>query len=208
MIELLVVIAILMVLVSLAIIGFKNIATSRGVTQAAADVAGLLELSRNEAVTRQSYVWVAIQEATNSGSIEVQMIAAYSADGSTAGGTNLIPLSRLLTVRGVGLANFSSLKQETRDLFTNSSAINELTTNSAGIVFTNLPAARFTGKSTITFTPRGEAMLRGAPTSTDGFDPAIGIGLVPARGTVKASGGDDAGVILEGSTGVARVIRL
>ncbi len=208
LIELLVVIAILGILASVAVTGFKNISTSHGVGQAAADVAGILELARSEAMTRQSYVWVGIKEGTDAGVLELQMAAAYSADGTTNGGANLIPLSRIVRARNAGLTNFSALKQETRDLLTNAPAPAEFAGTTAGIVLTNFPNATF-ANTTITFTPRGEAMLRGGPAATDGFDPLIVIGLLPARGTVKdASGKDDAAVILDGSTGMARVLRL
>ncbi len=209
LIELLVVIAIIGILASVAIMGFKNIVTSHGVTQAAVDVAGILEFARSEAVSRQSYVWVGITEATNAGVLEVQMAAVYSADGTTnASSDNLVPLSRVVRARNAGLTNFSALKQGTRDLLsTNAPTPAEFANSSAGIVLTSFPTAGFKN-TTITFTPRGEAMLRGVPTATDGFDPLIVIGLLPARGNAKdSSGKDDAAVILDGSTGMARVLR-
>lgn len=208
LVELLVVIAIIGIMATLATVGFRNISVSRGVAEAAANVTSLLEFARNEAVTRQSYVWVALQEATNNGALEVQMVAAYSADGSTTGGGNLTPLSRVLKVRNTGLTSFSALKSETKALSGGTATVEELFTSNAGITITNFPATKFLNKSTITFTPRGEAMLKGIPQSTDGFNAAIGIGLVPARGTQKFPQPDDAGVILDGSTGMARVLRL
>lgn len=207
LVELLVVIAIIGIMVSFATVGFRNISVSRGVTEAAANVAGLLEFARNEAVTRQSFVWVALQEATNNGSLEVQMAAVYSADGSTNGGGNLTPLSRVLTVKNTGLSEFSALKTETKALYGGGATVKELFTSNEGIKITNFPASQFLNKATITFTPRGEAMLKGTPLSTDGFDSVIGVGFVPARGTVKYPQPDDAGVILDGSTGMARILR-
>ena len=205
LIELLVVMAILGLLVTFSVVGFQSIGTSRGVSQAAADVAGLLEYARNEAVTRRSYVWVGLKETNISGSLEVQMAAAYSIDGTTNTGTNLTPLSRIMKVGNTGLMSYSGLRAETRDLLGSSIGVQDFSTNTRGVTF-KVGANEF--KNTITFTPRGEALLKGVPVSFDGFDPMIGIGLMPARGSVKADTSKDAAVVLDGSTGMARVLRL
>ena len=207
LVELLVVIAIIAVLASFTVTGFKNISTSHGVGQAAADVNGILELARSEAVTRQTFVWAAFRAAPNSGVLEIQMALAGSIDGTpNAAGTNLIALSRVVRARNAGLTNWTGLKSGTTGLLTNSSAPVDLG-STPGITYTNLPQAKFTN-TTVTFTPRGEAMLQGSPAATDGFTPLIGIGIVPSRGDVNdPSPKEDAAVVLDGSTGMARILR-
>lgn len=208
--ELLVVIAIMSVLASFTVNGFKNIATSHGVGQAASDAASLLELARNAAVSRQAYVWVAFKEATNAGVLEVQMVAISSADGTAnTAATNLVPLSRIVRARNCGLTNYSALKDDTRALLSPDMPTPVELSTSSGITFTNFSQSKFTNRS-ITFTPSGEAMLLGTPALTDGFNSTIGIGFVPARGNVKAAtnSSDDAAVVLDGSTGIPRVLRL
>lgn len=208
LIELLLVIAILSILVVTTVSGFKNISTSRGVTQAAADVASILELARNEAVTRQTFTWVVFKDATNAGSLELQMVALGSANGSSSAvGSNLTLLSRVVKVRNCGLVDFSSLSSGTRGQLSNNITVVNL--NTSGITYTNLAQNRFLDNKSVTFTPRGEAILKGQPSSSDGFVPNIGIGVVPARGTEKVlNSTDDAGVVLDGSTGIARTLRL
>jgi prepilin-type N-terminal cleavage/methylation domain-containing protein len=211
LVELLVVIAIIAILTSFTVTGFKNIATSHGVGQAAADVNGILELARNEAVTRQTYVWAAFREATNSGVLEIQMALAGSIDGTpNAAGTNLMALSRVVRARNVGLTNWGDLKPETQALLTNAPAPVDLG-STAGITYTNLPLAKFPSTS-ITFTPRGEAMLKGSPATADGFTPLIAIGIVPSRGdtkdpSTKENRKEDTAVVVDGSTGMSRVLR-
>jgi prepilin-type N-terminal cleavage/methylation domain-containing protein len=208
LIELLVVIAILSILVVTTVSGFKNISTSRGVTQAAADVVSILELARNEAVTRQTFTWVVFKDATNSGNLELQMVALGSANGSSsAAGSNLTMLSRVVKIRNCGLTDFSALSAGTRGQLSNNVTVTDLGTS--GITYTNLTQDRFLDNMSVTFTPRGEAILKGQPSSSDGFVPNIGIGVIPARGTQKAQNStDDAGIVLDGSTGIARTLRL
>jgi prepilin-type N-terminal cleavage/methylation domain-containing protein len=209
LIEMLVVVAIIGILGAFVVTGFHNIATSHGVGQAAADVKGILELARSEAVTRQTYVWAAFREATNSGILEIQMALAGSVDGSpNAAATNLVGLSRVVRARNAGLTNFSTLKAETRALLgSNAPAPTELLGNTAGITYTNLAQSKFTN-TTITFTPRGEAMLVGSPNATSGFTPLIVIGIVPSRGDQKdTTKKDDSAVVLDGSTGMSLVLR-
>ena len=207
LVELLVVIAILAIVASFTVTGFKNLAIAHGVGQAAADVNGILELARSEAVTRQTYVWAAFRETPNAGVLEVQMALAGSIDGTpNAAGTNLAALSRVVRARNVGLADWAGLKAETRALLTNATTPVDLGTT-AGIIYTNLPQAKFTN-TTITFTPRGEAMLAGSPASTNGFTPLMAIGIVPSRGDQKdTTKKDDSAVVLDGSTGMACVLR-
>lgn len=200
-------VAILAILTSFTVTGFKNISISHGVGQAAAEVNAMLELARSEAVTRQTYVWAAFREVPDSGVLEIQMALAGSIDGTqNAAGTNLTPLSRIVSARNVGLVNWATLKSETQALQTNT-PLEDLAGSAAGIIYTNLPQAKFAG-TTITFTPRGEAMLKGEPAASDGFTPLIAIGIVPARGDVKQTNPkDDSAVVLDGSTGMSRVLR-
>jgi len=209
LIELLTVIAIIAIVSGLAVQAVSGLTLSRGLGAAVDQSAALLELARNEAITRQSYVWVAIKEEAVDGTLEAQMAAFYSADGTTNGAAaNIVPLVKTQRIRGVGLVRFSDLRLETRNLWSANRVPNELLTNSTGLVFLVLPQTPFTNKNTITFTPRGEMMLLGQPGVNDGFDRAVALGFVPARGTTKLTNTDDAAIVLDGSTGTVRKFRM
>ncbi len=210
LLELLVVVAIIGMVSVFAVMGFRDMATSHGVGAAAADVSSILELARNEAVTRQTYVWAVFREAASNGISETQMALAGSKDGSSdASGTNLVPLSRVVRAKNVGLVRFAELQETTRNLAgTNAALVGEVLGNSNGITYTNLPGAAFAGTS-VTFTPRGEALLLGSPGVADGFDPLIGLGIVSLRGGRKETNGrDEVGVVVEGASGMTRQLRI
>lgn len=209
LIELLVVMGIIALLSTAAIVGFQSIASSRGVGQAAADVNGILELARSEAIARQTYVWVAFREEDAGAGLEIQMLLLASIDGSAnADGGNLMPLTRVVRSRGAGMINWSELNPRTQDIL--GSLLNpvDILDNADGIDYAGSSQRQFS-KTTITFTPGGEALLLGEPLITSGFTPLISVGVVAARGSEKATGkNDDAAVIVDGSTGLVRVLRV
>ena len=207
LIELLVVITIIGLLAVAAVASISGFTKSRGIEQASFDVKGILELGRSEAVTRQTFVWATFREAINSGGLEIEMALAGSVDGTpNATGANLFAITRVVRASQVGLTNFAFLQPLTKALLTNGTPA-ELLTNTAGITYTNMAQAKFTN-TTITFTPRGEAMMKGTPSAIDGFTPLIALGIVPARGAQKEPTPiNDCAVVLDGSTGMPTILR-
>lgn len=58
------------------------------------------------------------------------------------------------------------------------------------------------------FRPVGEVTLDGTPGAADGFEPYVGFGFVPTRGDVpETPRKQDVGILVEGSTGTARILR-
>jgi prepilin-type N-terminal cleavage/methylation domain-containing protein len=205
--ELLAVIAVIAILAVSARPAFNAIAASRGAGQAAYDMAGLLELARSEAVTRQTYVWVGFQTVTNGGNAELLAGAVASLDGTgtNTAAANLRGLTRVLRVRSTTLGGWNDLKPATQALFTQATPAS-VATNSGGPAF-SIGGAAFTGR-TLLFTPRGEALLTGAPGLYDGYTPFIGVGLRQTRGTTVPPDAEDAAVLVDGSTGTVRILRL
>ncbi len=177
LIELLAVIAVIAILAVAARPAFNAIAATRGVGQAAHEISAILELARAEAVTRQTYVWVGLQTATNGGVSEVIAAAVSSRDGTGTNiqATNLNALTRVLRMRNAALGGWNELKPETTALFSQATPVGVLT-NSGGPSF-QVGGQAFLGQ-TLVFTPRGEASLRGAPGVYDGYTPYIGVGCV------------------------------
>lgn len=207
LLELLVVMAIVTLLSLAALPAFHAIASAHGVTKGAYDLAELVELARSEAVARQTYVWVGVATNNSSGNAEVIAASVYSRDGSgtNTNTVNLAALSKVIHLRNAALASWSDLKAGTKAQFTNQVPAS-IATNTGGISF-NVGGAVFQSR-TITFTPRGEATLSGSVGPDDGFDPGIDIGFRQARGATVLPGADDAAVVIDGATGMARIIRL
>lgn len=209
LIELLTVIAIIGLLAMATVPAFNAIAGGHAVNQAAYDVSGLLEFARAEAVTRQTYVWVGFKSTNVSGNLELQMAAVASRDGSgtNTSAANLMSLSRVLRAKNISLARWTDLKSATRDLLTNAPAVSSLSVNTAGVSF-QVGANRFDTGNSITFTPRGEALLQGSAGPNDGYDRLIDVSLRQSRGTTVLPEADDAAVIVDGAAGTIRTLKL
>jgi prepilin-type N-terminal cleavage/methylation domain-containing protein len=208
LVEILMVLGIISILSALAIPAFTAIAASHGITQGAYDVSTLLEYGRTEAVTKQTYTWVVFQNTTVAGQPEVKMAAFSSLDGSaTLNATNIRSLTRILHVTGANVIPWSSLKTTTQGLL--SSVLNETATPTDASTYSQTtPYAFLPGPAnySVTFTPRGEAMLPNAPTANTSYDPWIDVGIAQATGS--GSKRDDAAVVIDGSTGSVQRIRL
>lgn len=206
LVELLVVIGLIALLSVLAVPAWNSIAGGSKFTQAAYDASSLLEIARSEAVGRQTYVWIGFQPVTNQGNLEILMAAVASRDGSATNtnATNLINLTRTLRMEQAALTPWSELKAGTRGLFDKSTV--SLGTNASGITFAS-GAQTFSGK-TITFTPRGEALLQGVVGPDEGYNPYIDVSFRKAQGTTVPPETDDATIVIEGGTGSHRLLRI
>lgn len=207
LIEVLTVITLIALVTSVSVPAFQSIGGSRTMTAGVYEVSGLLEFARNEALTRQTYVWVGFQQATTAGGLEILVSAVYSKDGSGSNTApeNLQPFSRTLRVRNASLASWSDLKNATRALYTNA-APSSVADNVSAVEFSS-GRAQFAGK-TITFSPRGEAMLAGTVTEDTALEPSIDVSFRHARGTLVLPEADDASVVLDGATGKGTVVRV
>ncbi len=199
LIELLVVVAILGILAAFVVPAFSNIGQARGVTEAAYQVAAAVDLAREEARTRRSYVWLGIEPDTNG--MELRIGAVLSKDGTpNSNATNLMSLIRPSVIQRVALADLSGLDVGSINLGTS-----DFKAATGGLTF-DVGASRFRSGRTITFTPEGEVLFIPAPGPTDGFIPLLAIGIRAARGGANNSD-NDAAVIIDGSVGIPRIIR-
>lgn len=207
-IELLGVVAIVGALSCLVVPSIQSLLSSGKMTQGAYEAGGLLEFARNEALGRQTYVWVAFQNVETSSGAEVRMAAAYSADGSgtNTASDNLLPLSRVLRIPDAVLSSWNDLKANTRGLW-NSDAPQSVASNREGVVF-SVGGTRFDAGSTLTFTPRGEVLLKGDAGPHDGYNPEIDVSFRQVRGSHAAVDADDVALLVDGPTGAVQTLRI
>ncbi len=207
LLELLIVIAVIGILAVTTVPAFNAIASGHGINQAAYDVAGMLEFARAEAVTRQTYVWVGFQNTNVNGSLELQMAAVASRDGSgtNTASSNLLNITKIFRLKNTSLSKWTDLKSSTQDLLTN--ATTSVMENNSGVIF-QVGANRFNSRSSITFTPRGEALLKGSTGPNDGYENLIDISFRQARGTTVLPDADDAAVVVDGAAGTIRTLKL
>ena len=199
LVELLVVMGVISLLAAAVVTGFNEIGRARGVTEAAYQIASAVELCRSEAVSRQTYVWLGFQPQTNAGSSDLRLGMVYSMDGSSTNtnSTNLMPLGKALLIQSVALAPVNT------SIATNFSGV-DLSTVGAGMSFI-IGTNKFTGPS-ITFMPLGEVTTNPSPINTDGFDPILGFGLQPTRGTTLLTN-NLTELLIDGSVGIPTIIR-
>ncbi len=205
LIELLTVIAIMGVLTGLMVPAFQGIAGAGKVPSAATQIAGILEFARNEAMTRQTYVWVGFRNTTGTDGNNELRAAAFASDDGTPIGTRF-QLSRVFKMGDVFLTDFGSLKSGTRSLVPSAIQPASLGVNAS----TPSPALTSGGiefNRVLAFTPRGEAMLTMPTSSQIGFNRLVDISIRKTRGnTTPAGDADDAVVLAGGSSGKVEVI--
>lgn len=206
LIELLVVLNIIAYLLWLAAPALFSILTGRGVSEAAYDVSAAVEQARNEAVTRKTYVWLAMQEEVKDGNLGLRIGAVRSKDGkANTSASNLLPVGKPLLVSHVGLVEIGL--PGTNSVYTTAptNGAVDLTDALGGIRF-SIGKVAFDQGRTVTFMPKGEATTNPVPTSTSGFDPLMLLSLRQAHGT-KLFPGNDVSVAIDGSVGTPAIYR-
>lgn len=200
LIELLVVIAVIGIMAGLMLPAFNTIGQARGVSSAAYQLAGAIELARSEAVTRRTYVWLGLLPQTNSGNVDLRVGMVYSKDRTTnSDANNLQPLSRPVLLERVGITNPSTLS-----VGANIGSPVDWSASTTGLGNFTCGSVSFGNGKTITFSPTGEVGTNASPTYTNAFNPRIGIGLRQMRGNSAATNNDIA-IVIDGSVGIPTI---
>jgi prepilin-type N-terminal cleavage/methylation domain-containing protein len=211
--ELLVVLAIISILSALTLPSLMSVLQTRNFSQNLVQLSEVLEIARSEAVARDTYVWVVVQKTTDNGRSGLQVVALASIDGTgnNTTSTNLTGLTKVTLLPGITLCSWTSLKEATQGVSTNYFSVPfsplSLANDTNGISF-QAGSTSFTQKTSITFTPRGEALLDGTVSLTTGYDPYIDVSLQITHGTQVAANAQDASIVIDGSTGATQIVRL
>jgi prepilin-type N-terminal cleavage/methylation domain-containing protein len=233
LIELLVVVAIIIVMSAAVGPAFNSMLTARGIESGSSNAADFLEMARNEAMTRQTYVWVGITGTNSSGNDALEMAAAYSADdsGSAEGtGTNVIPFTKVMQVQNVAIVPWTSLSANTRNAWSGGASstayFQDLNLANTGPTVQESGTSNFsfTAGSTkfgggsgyvLLYTPEGQVLFTAAASGTTPYGNATtsgtayfyDIALRPANGTtVSTTSSNDAAVIVDAATGATTIL--
>lgn len=209
LIELLTVMTLFGLLLGLAMPAFNNIVEAGRIPSAASQIAGVLEFARNEAMTRQTYVWVGFCNDTAASQNRELCAAAFGSDDGTAKG-NKFRLSRVFKIPNVMLTDFDALQAGTRNLVSQDLAA---TTDSVGAntrqPSSSLKAGAITFDRVLTFSPRGEVLLEPQPIWDTAFSRTVDVSLRATRGkNDPLPEADDAVVLTGGASGKIEIIYL
>lgn len=199
LIEVLVVVAIVVLLASLAVPAVSSMGQSRGVNEAAYQIAAAVEQARAEAISRNTYVWLAIEQTNASGNqdITLGLVASKNGNFSNTSPTNLQPLARPATIQGVLVAAPQS----------SLSNLEDISNHSGGITF-SIGSTNFSQGRTLLFSPSGEVAKASPPANNPfAFDRLVGIGLQPSRASDEAKQLNQVDVLIDGSVGIPKVKR-
>lgn len=201
LIELLVVLNIVVYFCWLMFPSLQTILTGQGVTEAAYNVSAAVEQARNLAVTRKTYVWLAVQEEVSEGNLGLRIGMVSSKDGrANTNASNLLVHGKSLLIPRVGLAEAGDAKTTAP---TNGAV--DLTDSLGGIRF-RIGSVSFDQGRTLTFMPLGEVSTNPVPSTSSGFDPLMLLSMKGTRGTNPIPG-NDVSVAIDGSVGAPTIYR-
>jgi Tfp pilus assembly protein FimT len=228
LVELMTVISVIMILLSFAVPSLSGILKGKKQDQAVSALESILEGARMEAVTQNTYVWVAFKNCpTNSsppppsGEDEVWFLAFRGRTGEdrlmSALGSSMIPVGNFQRLTGVSLLDFNSLTDPLKERLlevSNQTAPKgdvqlfdpcQMRVSWAG----NMDTGPVQLDRVLRFSPRGEAMWEhgqeGIPLQSQPYF-TFGVGRT-MRGALLLRETDMAAVLLSGFTGRVSVVR-
>lgn len=172
LIEMLLVVAVIGIVIGLSASALVDAARGQGMKRAIADVGGLVEQARSEAMAASTWTWVGMKQQTAGPENELIAVLVASKDGSTnrAAG-NLRLVSRPLRIKNVqvlsGLTGWGGSIDGTRTVSEGDFSFSQ-TVRGQNITFSD---------HVLGFTPRGEAAI-----DSSSVPPWIEIGLQETRG--------------------------
>lgn len=215
LLELLAVICVVCVLAVFAVPAVADLMVSQKRTQALSEIVSLIELARNEAITTQRYAWIGFESGTDEkGNDELRAIVLSAKGGAiktTGAGKSLWITSALPITREF---RWPDLRLATLDDLTELSDMNAAPEPTKSIAQQTEQSFRLGGTGSqvvtmrsITFTPRGYALLEPLPKLMSPYIPFVDIGLQPTKAGKDIELPDQAAVILDGVSGRTSILR-
>ncbi len=218
LVELLVVMAIIAVLAGAMGPAFNAFMGAGGLAKAAGDISSTMQLARAYAMSKNTYVYVGIQEvdavqptaSDGTGRLVVAAVASKGGTRATDFTNGVVAISKAQMLNGAHLTNTSSLSVEGNMKRPSADLDMSSTTAHANFQF-SWPiggTAKYSFARVIEFDPQGVARVQKTASGSSSVDPCIEIALVPARGnTVSAANANLASIQINGITGATRIFR-
>ena len=213
-------VGIMVLLISLLVPVFNSLTRSKGITSIVDNVSQVIDLTRTEALARNTYTWLGYYNATVSNTSQLWLVAVRSIDGTptlTAANTRVV--GKVQKFDSVLLTDITSLTTNVKGKLT---AATIFTTNTKLLAYdsdakiTPALSVQVNGTATnfdhfATFTPQGESILTTSPSTSTPPTPFTSQWLIGLRKTVGttvvASDTDSAALIIYGGTGQIRQFR-
>lgn len=226
LVEMLSVITVMGILMGVVAPALPGILSGRGVSATLDRVSGMVDFARAEAVAKNTYVWLGLQNAAPDGNEGLQVGAVRSLDGTpnlkVNGVVNYASIAAPTLAPGAVLASYPTgvstdlatklSKQITVDKKATFDLGASLTPSnpSTSIPIFTMGNKTFTGP-VILFTPQGQALLftGTTPSAVTPYTSQIVIGVCGVHGTTPVQNDPRSGVLLlHGGTGQVSTLRL
>jgi len=232
LVELLVVLSLMMLMMGFVVPSISGILSAQSVSTALDRVSAMIDLARAEAVAKNTYVWVGLQNAPsgNGGNVQLKLAAVRSLDGTpnlmANGLVNYTSIAAPLSFDGAILASyptgistalFSKIATHidvdntgTFDMGSVPAAASSESFTVGQKNFANNSSTGLDKGGIILFTPQGQAMLwRAVPNAVAPYASQIIIGVCGIHGATPVQNDPRSGVLLlRGGSGQVSILRL
>lgn len=221
LVEMLVVIAIMAILASLLLPAFSSFRGAGALSKVAGDIAGTMQQARAYAMSKNTYVYVGLQEvdamapssADGIGRLTVAVVASldgtrpYTSNALAA--PNIAAISKIQTFDGAHLTNSAALVNGTNMTGRTSPDVDlSRTVSTTTFQWPLTGTTQYSFKKVIEFDPQGVARVQTNGSFSSTVSRTIEIALVPSHGNaVAASTENQAAVQINGITGATRLFR-
>ncbi len=180
------------------------------------DVESLIQFidnARNYAMSKNSFVWVGFRNPSSSSEENsfqedlIYVVAMESLDGTaTANGESIKSFTKPQSFQNWKICGISEINPKVSALALSEDFSGDITLNTEPKGLRDVKGNEF--PFTITFSPSGEAFIKGVPTSSDGYDREILIGFCRVFGGASQKSDLDFLLKIDGGNGKISILKL